>query len=297
MVKRPGADGQRKMDVLALQDQDWFRIEDTYEQVMCHKLELIRSCRDLVYAASPAAGRGAQEAFELASQYLTQRFSHRFGMSDGELIDLHTGRRARVGEGDSAPLLSLASIVDEDLVVMELDNAGRYRVSAVCACCPSHWSIHQKLGKTLQEVHEPVPNLNSNIGAQIDQLVDRLPTNRAVARINMLVNFDPRWSQFPALIESSPFPHTDLERSSIGDLLYLRNERETITKLPETRAILFTIKTYQVPFRLLPGWACEKLASYHEGFDRGYRVGYRKLSESEHELVVDWLRRRAALSM
>jgi hypothetical protein len=218
-------------------------------------------------------------------------------MEDGELVDLHTGRRTGVGEGDSDPLLILASIVDEDLVVMELDNERRYRVSAVCACCPSHWSIHQKLGKTLQEVHEPVPNLNSNIGAQIDQLIDRLPTHRAVSRINMLVNFDPRWSQFPALIDSHPFPHTDLERFSIGDLLYLRNERETITKLPETSAILFTIKTYQVPFRLLPGWACEKLASYHDGFDRGYREGYRKLSDAEHELVVGWLRERASLSL
>ncbi len=292
-TKRVGADGQQKMDVLAVKDLDWFRVEDTYEQILSHKLDLISRYRDLVYAVTPQAGEGAREALKLAGGYLADRYPARFSMEQDELIDLRTHRKVRVAGEVKDPLLSLASLVDEDLVVMELDKAGTYRVSAACACCPSHWSIHQKLGKTLKDVHKPVPNLNLNIGDQLDQLMSNLPAMRPVGRINMLVNFDPRWSQFPAVIQSRPYPHATLEKSSIGDRLFLRNERETITKLPETQAILFTIKTYQVPFTMLPEWACKKLADYHDSFDRVYRDDYRKLSHEEHELVVQWLRERA----
>lgn len=292
-LKREGRDGQKKMDILPLKASDWFRVEESYDTAVFEKLGLLRSVPELTYCSNNPHSLAGKEALSLAIRYLCERYPERFSLVSSGIQDSVFQREIPIDSHHQDPILTLGGIVEEDLLLLELDPQGEYRISSICACFPSHWSIHQKLGQSLAEVHEGVPNLNKNLASKIDTMMHNLPPEHPVTRMNMLVNFDPRWSQFPVLVKERPYTTPPLEYSTIGEQLYLRNERETIVKLPMTRGVLFTIKTYQTPFSHLPGWACSKLADFHEGFDPDYRDNYRKLSLDEGKMVIEWLRERA----
>ena len=293
LQKREGRDGQRKMDILPLRASDWLRVEESYNTAVFEKRGLLKSVPELTYCTSNPHSLAGKEALTLGVRYLCDRYPERFTLIRGGIYDSVFQKQLPIYPYRQHPLLALGEIVEEDLLLLESDQKGEYRITSICACFPSHWSIHQKLGQSLSEVHESVPNLNKNLGSKIDTMMHNLPPEHPVTRMNMLVNFDPRWSQFPALVKERPYPTSSLEYSTIGERLYLRNERETIVKLPMTRGVLFTIKTYQTPFSHLPGWACSKLADFHDGFDPEYRDKYRKLSLEEGEMVIAWLRERA----
>jgi hypothetical protein len=293
--KREGSDGHKKMDIVPLQRSDWFRVEETYDTAISERKSLLESVPELTYCTNNPHSLAAKEALTLGVRFLCERYSERFTLSEAGMRDSVFQRDYAINPRSNHSLQALGGVVEEDLLLLEMDPREVYRVTSICACFPSHWSIHQKLGQSLAEIHESVPNLNENLRSKIDSMMKNLPPERPVTRINMLVNFDPRWSQFPALVKERPYPVSPLEYSSIGDQLYLRNERETIVKLPMTLGVLFTIKTYQIPFSKLPGWACSKLADFHEGFDPVYRDRYRKLSQEEGVMVVEWLRERAKI--
>jgi hypothetical protein len=124
-------------------------------------------------------------------------------------------------------------VVADDLVVMQPDAQGKYRLVAASLCSPSDWRLEEKLGSTMAEVHSPIPRLNDEIGDQIDRFFNRLPTDRFTQRFN--------WSLMP---------HPDLmsrdewQVDPASDQLWYRAERQSLRRLPKSGAIAFTIRVH-----------------------------------------------------
>jgi len=153
----------------------------------------------------------------------------------GLVFDL-AGERSRLEKSELADTEALwrASLeVADDLVVMQSDDHGKYRLVAASLCSPSDWRLEEKLGATMAEVHGPIPRLNDEIGDQIDRFFTRLPTDRFTQRFN--------WSLMP---------HPDLmsrdewQVNPDSDQLWYRAERQSLRRLPKSGAIAFTIRVH-----------------------------------------------------
>ena len=144
------------------------------------------------------------------------------------------------------PLDAAGRLVQEDLCVM-VRGADGYRLEAASLCFPSHWRLHDKLGRNLAAIHAPVPHYAEELEAKVDTFFDRLRVDRPVMRRN--------WSIHSHDDLFRPEPHESPDSfapdASGIDQVWLRSERQTLVRLPRTDAVLFTIKTQQCPMAAL----------------------------------------------
>jgi hypothetical protein len=106
------------------------------------------------------------------------------------------------------------------------------------------WKLPDKLGSSLADVHGPVPAYADELAARVDRFLDRLRPDRPVWRRNWLIH------DSPELHLPAPPPPSDAPLE-VPDGLWLRSERQTLRRLPTTGAVLFTIRTQQVPLAVV----------------------------------------------
>jgi dimethylamine monooxygenase subunit A len=292
LKKRAGYDGIQKLDIAPLDRSDWFRFSNDYQDLLSAKSDLIDSQRQLVYQALPESEAGAKELFFTVVNWLKEHTPDKFLFTDVDVTNITTGYRALFSSAD--PLLELGMLVEDDLVLLHKHQDNQYKMVAGFVCFPSNWSLNEKLGKSVREIHEPVHDLNHLIGDKIDAFLDILKVDKPQSRINFLVNFNPRLSQIPELKLDQDLERPRLTPENIGDVLWLRNERETFTKLPESGDILFTLKTYQTPLREVTGKVARTIAELHQRLPENYRDFYRKLKPDEHQMLIDFLLQKSA---
>ena len=85
-------------------------------------------------------------------------------------------------------------------------------------------------------IHIPVPQYDEGIARRVQRLFDGVQVGRPLWRANSL------WHGFPDLHQPKS---ESLPRRSYGpDAPYFRSERQVIMRLPETRAVVFSIHTF-----------------------------------------------------
>lgn len=200
---------------------DWLSVDASYSADLAEKRWLLRERHGDVVAHLPLGDLAAHETLDLVREWMDARHP---GLVDEPPVGLH-------------PVDAAGRMVQEDLCVMTHDGED-WRLSAASVCFPSRWSLHQKLGSTLEAIHDPVPGYHDSIGAVVDSTFDRLAVSRPLWRLNWTILDDPMLFQ--------PGRKSGARRAahSLADLT-LRVERQTLRRLPRTGAVLFTIRTYR----------------------------------------------------
>ncbi len=201
------------MGTRSLGDEPWLLADAERPAELARKRELLRDHRSVVSARTPWPTTVAAEA---------------------EAAEVVTGRRIVGG----APLEVAASQVQEDLCVV-VHRAGRWRLEAGVVCFPSMWRIAEKVGLPLSEVHSRVPAYATELADRVDRFLDRFPAGRPVWRRNWFVHDSGELHQ--------PDPPAEHSGGRVPDDYWLRSERQTLQRLPISGAVLFTIRTQQVP--------------------------------------------------
>ena len=110
-------------------------------------------------------------------------------------------------------------------------------------CFPAHWSLAEKLGRPLIDIHAPVPGFAEQLGVPIHRLFETLQAEKPVQRQN--------WSLVDTDRLYLPPTHKDekveIDIAEIGDRLRLRVERQTLRRLPQSGDIVFGIRSYVEP--------------------------------------------------
>jgi dimethylamine monooxygenase subunit A len=151
-------------------------------------------------------------------------------------------------------LQTLARACEPDFALLPRGEDGVFRLAGGAVCFPSSWALREKLGKPLEEIHAPVPNLNPSLARQIHTFLDRIIPGAAWARENWGLSRDCELNHHPSL------PHRQLDAGiSITDV-WLRLERQLLFKLPATGAILFGIRVDVHPLQGMPASARNGLA-------------------------------------
>ena len=202
------------MGLNALDPADWLWRDARFAAETAQRLDLLARRPEQVQAMLPEALPAVQELVAMVHAHL----------------DLPMP--------PDALLPALAPLAQEDFCIMQAQPDGRYALTAALLCFPAHWRLGEKLGRTMGEIHGPVPGFNARLGGPADRFFASLTAERPVWRAN--------WSvvETPVLFHPQPRgPLDDLTAANAGERLWLRVERQTLRRLPETRAVVFTIRT------------------------------------------------------
>jgi hypothetical protein len=222
------------MGTHSLDVRDWLVVDDERESQLDEKRRLVAEARDVVVAHAPGSEEASREVLELVQRALGERRHERDERDAGEL-----------DTGDH-PLVAAALRVQEDLVVLQRRDS-RWTVTAGVVCFPTHWTIGDKLGNSLAEVHGPVAHYESELRERVDRFCERLAPERPVWRRNWFVS-PTDLLHLPSFPAGVVIPHRIAED---GSPMWIRSERQTLRRLPRTDAIVFTIRVQLAPLGVL----------------------------------------------
>lgn len=222
---------RRLPGILPVDGQDWLRIDEAYAPQMALRDRLIAGQPDVVHALLPEARPAAEELYAATLGWLRQAPGfHLTGTSvirpDGISVPLDP----------TTPLLTLGRLVQEDLCLMELEGE-EYVLTGGILCFPASWSLAQKLGRPLTGIHDPVPVYDADIAKRVARLFDAIRPEQPLWRMNYLTYDDFVLHQPRREGEKRPQPQGHV---------FIRCERQCLLRLPETKAVVFTIHTYVV---------------------------------------------------
>lgn len=225
--------GQRftvSMGLRSMDQDKWIEIDADFESEIAAKRRLLENNRKQVFAALPAGTSGSAELLAKLVEYLPQRFPDRFL----EAVEV---------DGSLHPLEAASLLVQEDLAIMSPED-GQWLLTAASICFPSRWDLASKVGASMHGIHEPVPHYEERIGAAADAVFNKLTPDRPVWRLNWTVLDSPDLFQ-PAATGRKARRYPQLSPEEFGEVMYFRTERQTLSKLPQSGDIVFTIRTYR----------------------------------------------------
>lgn len=138
-------------------------------------------------------------------------------------------------------LAELGGRLGPDFVLLAPDAEGDFRLRAGAVCFPSSWSLPEKLGLTLDEIHGVVPGLNPALAPAISQFLHKLRPGAPFERANWGLAATPELNLHPALQRPRLTAPFDPAR------VWVRIEDQILAALPATRGILFGIHVRLVP--------------------------------------------------
>ncbi len=238
------------MGLLALKPRDWIEIDAEYEAYLAEKRRLLDERRDEVFAALPGSEAASRELRDSLAGFLAERFPERFALEGRRLHRLSDRATWELDEDGEHPLAQAGLWVQEDFCIMESPEAGApYALTAATLAFPSRWRLADKLGRPMQAIHEPVPGYGERLGRPVDRFFQKLTPEKPVWRVN--------WSLVDEPTLFLPEGHGQRERDpsitaeNAGERVWLRTERQTLRRLPESGAIVFGIRTYRHPLSSL----------------------------------------------
>jgi hypothetical protein len=275
-----------RMGLTPIPPAQWLVIGEDYAAQIAEKRRLIVADRDAVWRMLPQAEAAAAELAGMVAQNLAEHHVAHFRLAPGRI------ENRLLGESEALPPGSLAAIirhVQEDFCLLQQDGEGApYRLTGASLCFPANWKLADKLGRPLVAIHEPVPDYEPSVGAAVDRFVQRLVADRLVTRANWLLSDEPALFQLGKKPLSEAIP---VER--IGRKLVMRLERQCFCRLPQSGAVVFSIRTFVHALEdvvATPAEARDLLAAL-SGMD-GPALAYRHIGPVLPQLTA-WLERRA----
>lgn len=169
------------------------------------------------------------------------------GSRDGQAEVLALVERAagETGRADVPPLWAASLLCADDLCLMRRDEAGQWRLVAASLTQATFFTVPDALGKSLKEIHGPVPGFAERFGARVERMFDAVQSGVIMERTNWTV-VNSGEAHLPA---SDPVRArlASLPLEEAGRELFLRVERQTVRKLPDTLDVLFTIRAWRHP--------------------------------------------------
>jgi dimethylamine monooxygenase subunit A len=240
----------------AIGPRDWLIVDEDYGSVMRDKRAQFARAPERFYKALPGSTAAQRELRSMVVSHLMQEHGESFSLGNGILTSKIDGNSWNLRDAAVEPLWQLSDFIQEDFMLLE-EFEGRPTITAASNAYSSSGRLVASVGRDIHWAHEPVPALTSTLGARIDRILHSVHEDSPCARFN--------WQLTP--LGSIFFPHDPHAANNLAlkmvssqlendpglapSLLYVRVERQTLRRLPETRAVAFSIHTYSDPLSSL----------------------------------------------
>jgi dimethylamine monooxygenase subunit A len=222
---------RRLPGIQPVEGRDWLRLDEAYAGQMALRDRLIAARRGVVHALLPSARPAADELYATVLNWLRDEPGFTLAATEATRPDGVT-----VSLDPSQPLLTLGRLVQQDLCLME-DSGTEYDLTGAILCFPASWTLSQKIGRPMTGIHKPVEIYDAALAARVHRLLSAIRPEQPLWRMNFFT-YDDYMLHHPRI-------EGDWRRQPTGRS-YVRCERQTLVRLPETRAVLFAIHTIVV---------------------------------------------------
>lgn len=160
------------------------------------------------------------------------------------------GRELGAMVGVSGGLTEAALASHEDMCLLtKAPEDEQYRLVGAAVAWPSDWHPKDKIGLPLRALHAPIAGYEEQLATGVDKFMDTLKPGAIYGRCNWFIaaTGKKRWLEDRSAAEA--FAH--VTAANAGETLFVRSERQTLSRLPQTGAIVFTIGIYVEPLAAL----------------------------------------------
>lgn len=255
---RYGSDYIVKMGVRRLDLDNWIELDNQWPRYHTEKLARLEKRGPHLYKKTTEASLASLEVMELLSEYLVYRYPSLFEYcqvkNKGQSIKIKaTGEIYPIYSDD--PLKYASLLIQDDLVIMIEGSDGQYYLKAGIVLFAGLWRLEDKFGMSLAKIHVlgSVPQYAGNLEKTVDKFFQRMNPENPVFRFAYFVQTDGElgWSSMMGP-EDTYGTACEVASDSTKKMLnieqvHLRVERQTLRRLPKSRAILFTLHPYVTP--------------------------------------------------
>jgi hypothetical protein len=241
-VHRP-YDGAKQPFTIGAEPLDpahWIEPDAHLARDLALKDEILHTHFESSVRAEAGTEAAQDELRDLLVRHLLTTFPDLYAPSAAQMIHIvPLGRDIRLDDSTELPLVTCARLVQEDICLLRR-GAGGWRLVAGVLCFPSGWSLAEKIGGDLTQIHGPVPGFAGRMAETVGRMFDRITPERPVVRWNWSIygdhamrqepSHEDGWQRFP--------PHEALQRA------HLRIERQTLRRLPVSGDLVFTIRIH-----------------------------------------------------
>ncbi|KAF7187963.1 hypothetical protein HII31_10863 [Pseudocercospora fuligena] len=307
---------------------DIIDMDNTYAERMQVRRQIIAENTDATIRCNKVCEPAVLELHDwIIGTYLPQRFPTMYSLQNingPHLLNKVSNEHISLHQTDPIQALhNLGAHVDTDFLLLlpsstAPDGSPLYHLEAFVCCFPSGFSLRKKIGLPLSAIHIPVPGYKAKLEKSMDRFFARLECGKAVERANWAITTN-------SLLFSEGGNHlydTGKTTEEVGDdygkeevmkqekldmqaqidaqkatvaieNCRLRSERQTLFRLPRSKAVVFSFKTYQYLLEDMKkeGYG-EQLAEAIEGLSLGNvpEFQYYKRGVVWGEKVVEFLR-------
>jgi len=203
------------------------------------------------------------------------------------------GRELAAMLGVQGGLEQAARSVWEDLCILTREAESEpYRLTGAAVAFPTDWRLAEKIGHPLLAVHKPIDGYAEQLAEAVDRFMNGLEPGPIFGRTNAFVVAGDALRYFPEPDAAIRFAH--VTAANAGETLFVRCERETLRRLPETGAIVFTIGIYRAPLGSLNDAGVERIAGSLCGDGEADRRAAPHYAEALAGYARNRVKRRAA---
>ncbi|KAK2025743.1 hypothetical protein LX32DRAFT_702752 [Colletotrichum zoysiae] len=283
------------MGLRSIQPDEWIELDNQFPKYHSDKTARILERGDKCVATLPEAYPAAIELLEELAQYLPARYPTLFKRTAVGLDNIWSGESFNIIERPlkEDPMAIAAKLVQDDLAIMMERPDGKYYFLAGAILLAGFWRLRDKLGMSLEEIHTSgdVPHYKEKLHNGMASFFKRLRCDQIYSRNNYFIQLDDSlpWSWSIGEEDSPVVSWSTAEKDKAIEHHYFRSERQSLRRLPKTRAIVFTIRTYFHPITELASedYVPGRLASAIRSWDE--KVADYKGRETFGEVLLEYL--------
>ncbi|KAI3341459.1 hypothetical protein F4824DRAFT_515041 [Ustulina deusta] len=274
---------------------DWIRIDRGYLARIQERLALIKNKPEFTIGTGEKVNLAIQELYEeIMVRYLPARYPTMFQARGNVVENLATGTTypLTTTELTHAQMLTyMGENVEEDFYFMCPDPDDQYRLQGYIACFPGGFLSPARVGESVREIHQPVPGYERKLGLSVDRYFARMEPGDFIGRMNWSLQVDgvdlfrtDGNNSYPGAEDAFSEKKTDPSL----DECFLRVEHQTLTKLPRTSAIIFTVRSYMTSLHQVKAEGDGKaLAQAIKSMPEG--LGHYKMRQYWGTKILPWL--------
>lgn len=148
----------------------WLELENTYEERIKQRHNLFAKEGDKVLDMLPGSHFACKELMEMTLQFLCARYPQHFRLDKKNMVFYNDILGTQSDLRATQPLHVIFDHVPEDFAIMMRDSeTGLYTFRAGAICSALGWSLATKIGKTLPQIHAPVPDYKEKMQFSMDR--------------------------------------------------------------------------------------------------------------------------------
>lgn len=261
------------MGIRRIPPQDWLLIEDTYLDRIHEKTKIVtnshpdypkdKDLRRSTLFASPESAPAIREFYDVVVKFMCEKYPMYFTIKEDKIWNSITEKSipasAKNIQDPEVLLDALTQTIEEDFIILQTDPSKKdeeygseYYFKAGVFAFAAGFDPQEKFNQPLTLIHEPIPGYKSKLKTSMNRFFDRIMPGELVTRSNFSIQTHKKLYVDDAN-KGYHLTQEELDRPIPYELLdfdkqvHYRSERQVLIKLPKTKAVVFTIRTYLHP--------------------------------------------------